>query len=80
MGGSGEGGSGVRCRDADHPLAEIVFDLQAGKELGADGEKEVGLQLAKNRHGAAGMNVKLSFNGALQRFKSKEEWGVYANT
>ena len=49
--------------------AEIVFDLQAAKEPDALGETPVTVRLAKNRHGAAGSLVKLSFNGALQRFK-----------
>jgi replicative DNA helicase len=29
--------------------------------------------IAKNRHGAAGVSVKLQFNGALQRFKVAED-------
>ncbi len=49
--------------------AEIVFDLQAAKEEEATGEKPVTLRFAKNRHGAKDATVKLSFNGALQRFK-----------
>ena len=49
--------------------AEIVFDLQAAKESDALGETPVTIRLAKNRHGSAGSLVKLSFNGALQRFK-----------
>ncbi|RYF44498.1 MAG: hypothetical protein EOO38_17775 [Cytophagaceae bacterium] len=76
--GGGGVNSGAGSRSIEYG-AEIVFDLQAGKEIGADGEKEVALQLAKNRHGAAGVSIKLSFNGALQRFKGKEDWGVYAN-
>lgn len=49
--------------------AEIVFDLQASKELDGAGEKAVTLTLAKNRHGASGASIKLQFNGALQRFR-----------
>ena len=52
--------------------AEIVFDLQAAKEIDAMGELSVTVRLAKNRHGAAGSTVKLSFHGALQRFKEVE--------
>ncbi|BCM94529.1 hypothetical protein IAD21_06436 (plasmid) [Abditibacteriota bacterium] len=76
--GGGGVNSGAGSRSIEYG-AEIVFDLQAGKEIGADGEKEITLHLAKNRHGAAGVPVKLSFNGALQRFKGKEEWGVYGS-
>lgn len=49
--------------------AEIIFDLQAAKETDVLGELPVTVRLAKNRHGAAGATVKLSFHGALQRFK-----------
>lgn len=67
--------SGAGSRSIEYG-AEIVFDLQAAKELDSSGEREVSVTLAKNRHGAAGVTVKLSFNGALQRFKVKQEWGA----
>jgi len=48
--------------------AEVLFDLQATKTEDGAGEKSVKVQLSKNRHGAVGTTVDLSFNGALQRF------------
>jgi replicative DNA helicase len=52
--------------------AEAIIDL--GREADArpdlTGEVPVKLRLAKNRHGAPGKSVVLSFNGALQRFKA----------
>lgn len=51
--------------------AEIVLDLQAGKDE-ASGEKPVTLSFAKNRHGAKDARVNLQFNGALQRFREVE--------
>lgn len=65
---SGGVNSGAGTRFIEYG-AEIVFDLQAGKESDALGETPVTLRLAKNRHGAAGSTVKFAFNGALQRFK-----------
>jgi replicative DNA helicase len=51
--------------------AETVIDL--GCEEGArdtvQGERSVRLRLTKNRHGAVGKTVDLSFNGGFQRFK-----------
>jgi replicative DNA helicase len=50
--------------------AETIIDLERkpdAKEDGA-GEVEVLLKLAKNRHGTANKPIRLSFNGALQRF------------
>lgn len=77
--GGGGVNSGAGSRSIEYQ-AEIVFDLQAAKETGADNEREVQVVIAKNRHGAAGVNIKLNFNGALQRFKGQEEWGVYSHT
>lgn len=77
--GGGGVNSGAGSRSIEYQ-AEIVFDLQAAKETGSDGEREVQVVIAKNRHGAAGVSIKLNFNGALQRFKGKEEWGVYASS
>ncbi|RYX81107.1 hypothetical protein EON83_25540 [bacterium] len=74
--GGGGVNSGAGSRSIEYG-AEIVFDLQAAKETDANGEREVKVVIAKNRHGAAGVQIELSFNGALQRFKSKGEWGVY---
>ena len=65
---SGGVNSGAGTRFIEYG-AEIVFDLQAAKEVDALGETPVTLRLAKTRHGAAGSTVKFAFNGALQRFK-----------
>ncbi len=67
-GTSGNVNAGAGSRFIEYS-AEIVFDLQASKELDGAGEKEVKVTLAKNRHGASGTSVKLQFNGALQRFR-----------
>lgn len=68
---SGAGSCSIECRSIEYG-AEIVFDLQVGKEASGLGEREVAVKIAKNRHGAAGMTVNLQFNGALQRFKESE--------
>ncbi len=51
--------------------AETIFDLSREMNAQPDGagEVEVKLRLAKNRHGAAGVEVPLKFNGALQSFR-----------
>lgn len=49
--------------------AETVIDLERGENVpDARGEVEIILKLVKNRHGAVGKEIPLSFNGALQRF------------
>jgi replicative DNA helicase len=49
--------------------AETIIDLEREKkEENGAGEVEVLLKLAKNRHGTANKPIRLSFNGALQRF------------
>jgi replicative DNA helicase len=51
--------------------AETVIDL--GSEEGArpdvSGERPLQLKLTKNRHGAVGKTLNLTFNGGFQRFK-----------
>ncbi len=64
---TGGANSGAGTRSIEYG-AEIVFDLQAAKEE-EGGERPVTLRFAKNRHGAKDATAKLSFNGALQRFK-----------
>ena len=61
--------SGVGTRRVEYG-AEAVLDLHREKDTQPDGSGEVPviLRFAKNRHGAAGQTVKLTFNGALQRF------------
>ena len=51
--------------------AETVLDLERDPtdRQDAAGEVEVQLKLAKNRNGAAGKAVKLTFHGALQKFR-----------
>ncbi len=51
--------------------AETIFDLsrEMNTQFDGAGEVEVKLRLAKNRHGAAGVEVPLKFNGALQQFR-----------
>ena len=50
--------------------AESVLDLNKNKEVdNANGETEITAKLEKNRNGAAGVFVKLGFNGALQSFR-----------
>jgi replicative DNA helicase len=50
--------------------AESVLDLNKNKEVdNASGETEITAKLEKNRNGAAGVFVKLAFNGALQSFR-----------
>jgi replicative DNA helicase len=50
--------------------AESVLDLNKNKEVdNANGEAEITAKLEKNRNGAAGVFVKLAFNGALQSFR-----------
>lgn len=51
--------------------AEAVIDLARPKDAREDasGEVDVVLKLEKNRHGAAGGEVRLRFHGALQRFR-----------
>lgn len=50
--------------------AETIIDLERiGKTEDGAGEVEVTFKLAKNRHGTANKPVRLSFNGALQRFQ-----------
>ncbi|RYX80636.1 hypothetical protein EON83_27810 [bacterium] len=51
--------------------AETLFDLERDSETLQDGAGEVGitLKIAKNRHGAAGVEIPLKFNGALQSFR-----------
>jgi hypothetical protein len=51
---------------------ESTWDLDRNMEKGEDasGEVPVTVKLAKNRHGVQGIGVKLSFNGALQRFRA----------
>jgi replicative DNA helicase len=50
--------------------AESVLDLNKTKEVdSANGETEITAKLEKNRNGAAGVFVKLGFNGALQSFR-----------
>ena len=66
--GGGGVNSGAGSRSIEYG-AEIVFDLQASKEMDGMGERAVQLCIVKNRHGAAGATVKLQFNGALQRFR-----------
>ncbi len=75
---SGEGGqsTGAGSRKIEYG-AETVISLMRGKdakgnatEADGDGETPVTLMLAKNRHGAINKPVKVTFNGALQRFKS----------
>lgn len=70
--GGGGVNSGAGSRSIEYG-AEIVFDLQASKEMDGMGERAVQLCIVKNRHGAAGATVKLQFNGALQRFKEVGE-------
>jgi replicative DNA helicase len=70
--GGGGVNSGAGSRFIEYG-AEIVLDLQASKEIDSMGEKSVVCQVAKNRHGAAGVMVKLHFNGALQRFREVDE-------
>jgi replicative DNA helicase len=50
--------------------AETIIDLEYDAKKGedGDGEREVMFKLAKNRHGTANKPIRLSFNGALQRF------------
>jgi replicative DNA helicase len=76
---NGDGGqsSGAGSRKIEYG-AETVISLMKvtdgkGKliEEDGDGEKPVNLILAKNRHGAAGKPISLSFNGALQRFTAR---------
>lgn len=69
--GGGGVNSGAGSRSIEYG-AEIVFDLQASKEVDGMGEKSVQLIIAKNRHGATGPIVRLQFNGALQRFKESD--------
>lgn len=49
---------------------ETVIDLErdANAQKDGNGEYEVILRLAKNRHGNTGKKIPLKFNGALQRF------------
>ncbi len=50
--------------------AESVLDLNKETEAdNASGETEIRAKLQKNRNGAAGVFVKLGFNGALQSFR-----------
>lgn len=49
--------------------AETVLDLERKEVANASGEMPVTVQLAKNRHGAAGRELEFSFHGALQRFR-----------
>ncbi len=51
--------------------AEAILELGREPDARPDltGEVPVKLRLAKNRHGAPGKSMALSFNGALQRFK-----------
>lgn len=61
--------SGAGTRKIEYG-AETIISLEramSAKEDGA-GEVEVGLKLAKNRHGAAGRMISMKFHGALQRF------------
>jgi replicative DNA helicase len=53
--------------------AETVMDLSVdeGARVDVQGEKAVRLCLTKNRHGAVGKVVSLSFNGGFQRFKAE---------
>lgn len=54
--------------------AEVVIDLIRDEQARPDGlgEVDVTLKLAKNRHGAAGKDVPLKFNGALQSFRESK--------
>jgi replicative DNA helicase len=74
--GNGGQSTGAGSRKIEYG-AETVISLLSMKdskgnviEENGDGEKPVTLLLAKNRHGAVNKPVKLTFNGALQRFKS----------
>ncbi len=73
---SGDGGqsSGAGSRKIEYGAETVISLLRMkdpkGQPIEADGagEAPVMLKLAKNRHGAVGKEVKLTFNGALQRF------------
>lgn len=51
--------------------AETVIDLSCEEAARDDvrGERSVRLRLTKNRHGAVGKTIELSFNGGFQRFQ-----------
>jgi replicative DNA helicase len=69
---SGGVNSGAGSRFIEYS-ADLILDLKAGKHEEGSGERPVTLTLAKNRHGAADATVKLTFNGALQRFKEADK-------
>lgn len=52
--------------------AETVIDLGSEEGVRDDvkGERPIRLKLTKNRHGAVGKTLDLSFNGGFQRFKT----------
>lgn len=68
MGGGLSAGAGTRKIEYG---AETVLDLERDltKREDAAGEVEITVKFAKNRHGAAGKKVELSFHGALQKFR-----------
>jgi len=47
----------------------LTEDTSPGRPIAPPGEAAVALKVEKNRNGAAGAEVELFFNGALQRFK-----------
>lgn len=51
--------------------AESVLEMhrEADAYAGASGENEVTLSILKNRHGSAGAEISLAFNGPLQTFR-----------
>jgi len=53
---------------------ETVIDLNRaeGEMQNGAGEVSVTLKLSKNRHGAAGRDIRLLFHGALQRFQEED--------
>ena len=70
----GQGGlsAGAGTRKIEYG-AETVLDLGRDEKVNPDagGEVPVSVKLAKNRHGAPGRIIELTFHGALQRFKEE---------
>ncbi len=68
---SGAGGqsSGAGSRKIEYGAETVISLNRANGEEDGDGETPIILKLAKNRHGAVGKEIRLKFNGALQRFR-----------
>ena len=52
--------------------AETVLDLTVNKDEGGDREMPAALTILKNRHGRAGVTLRLRFDGLLQTFTEAE--------